>query len=91
MFKNLFRKSCRLWDNVEKYGTARQATDGNITRRMRFASWITKAADTHSEYVIVYLFLLHGNNGYANAPQCRVKCILPVLFNPLKTKRVCFI
>jgi hypothetical protein len=24
-----FRKSYRLWDNVEKYGTARQATDDN--------------------------------------------------------------
>ena len=23
------RKSYRLWDNVEKYGTARQATDDN--------------------------------------------------------------
>jgi hypothetical protein len=37
---------------VEKYGTARQATDDNIIRRMRFACWITKATDTHSEYVI---------------------------------------
>ena len=46
-----FRKSCRLWDNVEKYGTARQATDDNIIRRMRFAYWITKATDTHSEYL----------------------------------------
>jgi hypothetical protein len=25
-----FRKLCRLYDNVEKYGTARQDTDGNI-------------------------------------------------------------
>jgi hypothetical protein len=25
-----FRKSCSLWDNVEKYGTAGQATDGNM-------------------------------------------------------------
>jgi hypothetical protein len=25
-----FRKSCRLWDNVEKYGTARQDTDANM-------------------------------------------------------------
>jgi hypothetical protein len=41
-----FRKSCRLWDNMEKYGRARQATDDNITRRMRIACWITKAADT---------------------------------------------
>jgi hypothetical protein len=47
------RKSCRLRDNVEKYGTARQATDDNITRRMRFACWITKATDTHSGYVIL--------------------------------------
>jgi hypothetical protein len=43
-----FRKSCRLWDNVEKYGTARQATDDNIIRRMRFACRITKATDTRS-------------------------------------------
>jgi hypothetical protein len=42
------RKSCRLWDNVEKYGAARQATDDNIILRMRFACWITKATDTHS-------------------------------------------
>jgi hypothetical protein len=27
----------------EKYGTARQATDGNIIWSMRFACWITKA------------------------------------------------
>jgi len=25
-----FRKSCRLWDNVEKCGAARQATGDNI-------------------------------------------------------------
>ena len=24
--KNIFRKTCCLWDNVEKYGGARQAT-----------------------------------------------------------------
>jgi hypothetical protein len=40
------RKSCRLWDNVEKHGTARQATYDNIIQRMRFACWITKATDT---------------------------------------------
>jgi hypothetical protein len=31
---------------VEKYVTARQATDDNIIRRMRFACCITKATDT---------------------------------------------
>jgi hypothetical protein len=48
-----FRKSWLLWDNVEKYGTARQATDDNIIWRMRFACCITKATDTHSQYVIL--------------------------------------
>ena len=33
------------------YGSARQTTDGNTIRRMRFACWITKATDTHSEYL----------------------------------------
>jgi hypothetical protein len=47
-----FRKSCPLLGNVEKYRRAWQATDDSITRRMRFAYWITKATDTHSEYVI---------------------------------------
>jgi hypothetical protein len=35
---------------VEKHGTAGPATDDNIIRRMRFACWMTKATDTHSEY-----------------------------------------
>jgi hypothetical protein len=73
------RKSCRLWDNVEKYGGATQATVDNIIRRMRFACWITKATDTHSECIIFLLF--HCKNGYANAPQCSLICSLPVFFN----------
>jgi hypothetical protein len=41
---------------VEKYGVARQATDDNIIRRMRFTCWMTKATKTHSEYVILIAF-----------------------------------
>jgi hypothetical protein len=52
----LFRKSCHLWDNVAKYGRAGQATDDNRIRRMRVACWVTKAADTRSEYVIHIAF-----------------------------------
>ena len=37
---------------MEKYGRAMQATDSNITRSMRIACWVSKAADTHSEYEI---------------------------------------
>jgi hypothetical protein len=41
---------------MEKYGTARQATDNNVIRRMRIACWIPKATNTHSEYVIFIPF-----------------------------------
>ena len=41
---------------MEKYGKNRQATDGNITWRMRIAGWITKATNTHSEYVNIMAF-----------------------------------
>ena len=41
---------------MEKYGRAEQFTDDNIIGRMRFACRITKATDTHSEYVILIAF-----------------------------------
>ena len=47
------RKSWRLWDNVEKFCTAGQATGNNITRRMHIACWITK---TRSRNVILVAF-----------------------------------
>jgi hypothetical protein len=59
---------------VEKYGSTRQATDDTVWC-MHFACWITKAMNTHTEYVIM---LFHGNNGYMNAPQCY--SYMPVLF-----------
>jgi len=55
-FNNSFRESCRLWDNVEYYDTARQATEDSTTGRKRVACWITKATDTHSECVINIAF-----------------------------------
>jgi len=40
----------------KKHCRARQATDDNITQRMRFVCWITKVTNTHSEYVILAVF-----------------------------------
>jgi len=38
---------------------AGQATDDNIIKCMRFACCITKATDTHSEYIIlIFLFIV---------------------------------
>jgi hypothetical protein len=40
-------ENCAVYEIMwKKYGTAGQATDGNIIRRMRVACWITKATDT---------------------------------------------
>jgi hypothetical protein len=50
MSNNVFRKSSCLWNNVDKYCTARQATDDNII--MRIACWISKDINRHSQYVI---------------------------------------
>jgi hypothetical protein len=48
----LFRKSCRIWDNVEKYCRAGEAKRPQMTIwRMRIACWITKATNKRSEYV----------------------------------------
>jgi hypothetical protein len=51
MFNNyfFFRKFYRLSDNVEKYGTAGQATDGACV----FACRTNKAKNTHSQYVTI--------------------------------------
>jgi len=45
---HFFRKLCLLRDNVEKYGTARQATDDNIIMCMHVACWKSKATHTHT-------------------------------------------
>jgi hypothetical protein len=40
----------------EKYGRAGQAMDDNIIQRVHFAYELTKATDTHSEYLILSAF-----------------------------------
>jgi hypothetical protein len=42
-----------FYDIVEKYGTAREATDDNIIWRQRSAFRITKATDIHSKFLIL--------------------------------------
>ena len=40
-----------FWHNVEKYGSAGQATDDSIVRSMRIARRIIKATDAHTQNV----------------------------------------
>ena len=72
------RKSWRLWENVEIYGTAEQDTDDLLIQFMRFACWITKAKSNHSEYVI--LPPCYGYNCHTNATQCYIIRTPPFLF-----------
>ena len=80
--KSLAWKSCLLWDNVEKYGGAREATHDNIISHMRFACWTTNATKTHThevEYAILIAFP-RKKNCHSNAPECYITRTLPVLF-----------
>jgi hypothetical protein len=52
MLNNFFLKSWRLRHNVEEYGTAGQATDGDIIWRICISWWLTKATETHSDCAI---------------------------------------
>jgi len=72
---------------VEKFGKARQTTDGSIIERMHISFWTTKATDTHSDLVH-----FHGNNDYANAPKCFVYTYIACLdFNVLNSRQnICF-
>jgi len=51
-----FRKSCPMWDNVEKSCTGTQTTNDNVIWRMRIECWIHKATKTYSEYCNNYCF-----------------------------------
>ena len=42
---------------MEEYGGPGQTTNDNIIGRLRLARWIIKATDTHSEYVIIFVFI----------------------------------
>jgi hypothetical protein len=58
IFSNIFfcRNTCRLWNNMEQYCRAGQATNDNTIRRMRIACWVPKATNTHSECTIIIAF-----------------------------------
>jgi len=49
-----------------------------MIRHMRFACWINDVG-IKKHNVFKYLSLLHGNNGYVNAPRRYVISTLPVL------------
>jgi hypothetical protein len=86
MFNNFFPENRAVCEIMWKqYGVAGEATPNNIIQRMRFACWIIKVTNTHSEYVILiacprlpwlheHSLLLHYTN---------IVCLGIVLFVPV--------
>jgi hypothetical protein len=77
-----FRKSGRLWDNVEKYCTAGQATDDSMIWRMHTAWWIPNCTNLHSEYVILVAFPLEQrlHKGASVLRHTYVACLVDVRY-----------
>jgi hypothetical protein len=61
-----------MWRNVMELDRPQMAI-----WRMRIASWVPKAINAHSEYVVLTAF--HCNDVCTNEPQCYVTLALPVL------------
>jgi len=95
---HIFRKSCRLWDNVGKYVRAWQVINDHANRRLRFAFWITKATDT--EYAVLIasprqrwfrkratVLRLHVYFLSCNMPLGRWECLDPVILYFITSRR----
>jgi len=82
---------------VERYARAGQATDGNIVRLVRFAWWLTKPTETHSEYVILIAFTqdqwLHERATVSLYTHCLSFYVLPVILFTfhLPRNKICFL
>jgi len=72
---------------VNKHGTARQSTGENIIRRMRITGWITKAIDTHSEYVILISFQWQQWSHERASMLCYtfIACLVKLPYNKVKS------
>jgi hypothetical protein len=67
----------RVWDNVEKYSRAREATDDNMGHAR-----LTLGIESY-KYTLMpcHTLIFYCNNGCTNAPRCYVACLWHVAFN----------
>jgi hypothetical protein len=72
-----FLTPCCVWDNLEKYSRAGEATDDNMGH-----AHLTLGIETYKyTFVICHTLIFHCNNGYTNAPRYYVVCLWHVAFN----------
>jgi hypothetical protein len=75
MFNNFYQILCHLWDNVEKCGIARQATDDNIIWCWKYIGMSGNLGKNMDICLYLILLLFHISNGYTKALECYVMCI----------------
>ena len=82
----LFQKSCSLWDNV--INIEKPDKPQMTIWRMQIECWVTKATDTHSEYIMLTVFRF--SNGWRKASRCWFIRKLFVLFRIIVSLRMTF-
>ena len=61
MFYNFFfRKSCRVWDNMEKQGTARQDAFANIILRRKGAICVPSNLGKNTDKILKLFYTMHS-------------------------------
>jgi len=84
-----FLKSCRFWDNIEKYYRAGQAIDDNMAHAH---CMLVNYGYTHTLTICRHnLLFLHCDNGCKNEHQCYayiacLSCLFPLHLNPLQPR-----
>jgi hypothetical protein len=78
MLSAFFRKSCRVFNNDEKYCRAGGVTEEYMTCLTTFACWIARGTDSNSDYVIITTFQLQESlqGSASNLREHFVVCIL---------------
>jgi hypothetical protein len=72
------------WVWKKRWSHSGQATDNNITRRMRLACWVTKGTHIHAEYLILLAFpqqeLLRERGSMLN--NTYIACLVKIWVHP---------
>jgi len=79
VFNNFFQKSHHVWDNVGKYGRAREVTDGNIMCHIHFAYRMTMARIQTPRLRIWNTYCLSIAISYMSVPKYCIISTSPIL------------
>jgi hypothetical protein len=84
---NFFRKTCPLWDHVEKHGRATQAVDDNVAH----PHCMLDKQSYRRTLRMCNTYCFYGNNGYRYEPKRYVilHCLSCLSFMTVLMRRIC--